>query len=188
MTPPSADPPEEPPRPLPPTTPAPVGPVYERAVAAPLEDPYRTEILLDQVRSLRTALAIVGVIALAALAGAVYTVLTMEEESDAGGGASRQQVANLDDRVDAMEADVKDRATKDDVNQITDDVQALSDRVDQVANQARSAASSDNSGTDEQARSSIDQLNENVQTLTQSVADLDERVRELEDQAQQQQP
>lgn len=185
MPPPSADPPEESPRPLPPTTPSPAGPVYEREVAAPVEDPYRTEILLDRLRSLRTALAIVGVIAIAALAVAVYTVLTMEEESDAGGGASRQQVANLDDRVDALEADVKDRATKDDVNQITADVQALSDRVDQVAKQARSAVSSDDSGTDEQARSSIDQLNQNVRTLTQSLTDLDERVRDLEDQAQQ---
>jgi cell division protein FtsB len=176
MPPPSADPPEESPRPLPPTTPSPAGPVYEREVAAPVEDPYRTEILLDRLRSLRTALAIVGVIAIAALAVAVYTVLTMEEESDAGGGASRQQVANLDDRVDALEAEV---ATKDDVNRIVDDVQALSVRVDRVAKQAQSAAS---------ARSSIDQLNENVQTLTQSVTDLDERVRDLEDQAQQQQP
>lgn len=179
MPPPSADPPEEPTRPLPPTTTEPAGPVYEREVAAPVEDPYRTEILLNRLRSLRTALAIVGVIAVAALAVAVYAVLTMEEESDAGGGASRQRVADLEERLDALEADV---ATKDDVNQITADVQALSDSVDEVARQARSAASGDNSGTDEQARSSIDQLNENVQTLTQSVTDLDERVRALEQQ------
>ncbi|HZB05104.1 MAG TPA: hypothetical protein VE449_00835 [Thermoleophilaceae bacterium] len=179
MPPPFADPPEEPTRPLPPTTPAPAGPVYEREVAAPVEDPYRTEILLDRLRSLRTALAMVGVIAIAALAVAVYTVLTMEEESDAGGGASRQQVADLDDRVDALEAEVEAAATKDDVNQLTGDVQALSDRVDQVAQQARAAATSDNSGTDEQARASIDQLN-------QSLTDLDARLRELENQAQQQ--
>jgi hypothetical protein len=181
MPPPSADPPEEPTRPLPPPTPAPARRVYEREVAAPVDDPYRTEILLDRLRSLRTALAIVGLIAVAALAVAVYAVLAMEEESDAGGGASRQQVANLDDRVDALEAEVEDRATGDDVNRIADDVQALSDRVDQVAKQARSAASTDNSGTDEQARASIDQLN-------QSLTDLDERVRDLEAQAQQQQP
>lgn len=181
MPPPSADPPEEPTRPLPPTTPAPVRPVYEREVAAPVEDSYRTEILLDRLRSLRTALAIVGVIAVAALGVAAYAVLTMEEESDAGGGASRQRVANLDDRVDALETEVEDRARTNDVNRIADDVQALSVRVDRVAKQAQSAASSDNSGTDEQARSSIDQLN-------QSITELDQRVRDLEDQAQQQQP
>ena len=181
MSSPSADPPEEPTRPLPPTTPAPAGSVYQREVAAPVEDPYRTEILLDRLRSLRTTLAIVGLIAVAALAVAVYAVLNMEEESDAGGGASGQQVANLDERVNALEAEVKDQATTDDVNRIADDVQALSVRVDRVAKQAQSAASSDNSGTDEQARSSIDQLN-------QSITDLDERVRDLEDQAQQQQP
>jgi hypothetical protein len=180
MPPRSGDPPDGPTRPLPPTTPAAARPVYEREVAAPVDDPYRTEILLDRLRSLRTALAIVGVIAVAALAVAVYAVLTMEEETDAGGGPSRQQVADLDDRVDALEAEVEDRATKDDVNRIADDVQALSVSVERAAKQAQSAASSD-SGTDEQARSSINQLN-------QSITELDQRVRDLEDQAQQQQP
>jgi len=185
MPPSPADSPEEPTRPLPPTTPPPARAVDDRAVAAPVEDPYRTELLLDQLRSLRTALAIVGVIAVAALAVALYAVITKEEESDTGAGASRQQVANLAERVDALESDVKDRATEDDVNQVADDVEALSNRVDKVAKQSQSAASSD---TDKQARSSIDQLNTNVQTLSQNVKDLDERVRDLEDQAQQQQP
>jgi uncharacterized protein YoxC len=183
MPPSPADPPEEPTRPLPPTTPPRARVVDERAVAPLVEDPYRTEILLDQLRSLRTALAIVGIVAVAALGVALYTALTKEEESDAQAGASRQQVANLADRVDALESEVRDRATKDDVNQIADDVQALSKRVDQIAKQAQSAASS---GTDKQARSSIDQLNDNAQTLSQSVRDLDGRVRDLEDQAQQQ--
>lgn len=185
MPPSPADPPEEPTRPLPRTTPAPARPIDERAVAVPVEDPYRTELLLDRLRSLRTALVIIGVIAVGALGVALYAVLTKEEESDTQAGASRQQVANLTDRVDALESDVKDRATKDDVNQVADDVQALSNRVDKLAKQTQSA---DSSGTDKQARSSIDQLNTNVQTLSQNIKDLDERVRDLEDQAQQQQP
>ena len=157
----------------------------EREVAAPVEDPYRTELLLDQLRSLRTALAIVGLIAVAALAVAVYAVLTKDEVSDAGAGASSQQVADLDDRVDALEADVKTRATKNQVSQLSDDVKALSDKV---AKQSESAASSDNGGTDEQARSSIDKLEQSVQTLSQDLKDLDRRVQDLEDQPQQQQP
>jgi predicted RNase H-like nuclease (RuvC/YqgF family) len=185
MPPSPADPPEEPTRPLPPATPPPARVVDERRVAAPVEDPYRTELLLDQLRSLRTALVIVGLIAVAALAVAVYTVLTKEEESDTQAGASRQQVDHLTGRVDALESDVKDRATKDEVNQVADDVQALSNRVDKLAKQTQSA---DSSGTDKEARSSIDQLNTNVQTLSQSMKDLDKRVRDLEDQAQQQQP
>ena len=100
----------------------------EREVAAPVEDPYRTELLLDQLRSLRTALAIVGLIAVAALAVAVYAALTKDEVSDAGAGASSQQVADLDDRVDALEADVKTRATKNQVSQLSDDVKALRSR------------------------------------------------------------
>ena len=175
-------PPEEPTRPLPPATPPPARVGVEREVAAPVEDPYRTELLLDQLRSLRTALAIVGLIAVAALAVAVYAALTKDEVSDAGAGASSQQVADLNDRVDALEADVKTRATKNQVSQLSDDVKALSDKV---AKQSESAASSDNGGTDEQARSSIDQ---SVQTLSQDVKDLDRRVRDLEDQTQQQQP
>ena len=184
MTPPPADPPEEPRRPLRPTPPPPAGAAYEREVVAPVEDPYRTELLLliDRLRSLRTWVAIVGVIAVAGLAVAVYALINMEEESDAGGGASRERVASLEERVDALEADVRDRATTADVNQIANDVQALEGRVDQVARQARSAASS--GGTDEQARSSIDQLNQNVETLTQSVTALDQRVGELEAQSQ----
>jgi len=157
----------------------------EREVAAPVEDPYRTELLLDQLRSLRTAMAIVGLIAVAALAVAIYAVLTKDEGSDAGAGASTQQVADLDDRVDALEADVKTRATKNQVSQLSDDVKALSDKV---ATQSKTAASSDNGGTDEQARSSIDKLEQSVQTLSQDVKDLDRRVQDLEDQSQQQQP
>ena len=105
--------------------------------------------------------------------------------SDTGAGASSQQVADLDDRVDALEADVKTRATKNQVSQLSDDVKALSDKV---AKQSDSAASSDSGGTDEQARSSIDKLEQSVQTLSQDVKDLDGRVQDLEDQTQQQQP
>jgi outer membrane murein-binding lipoprotein Lpp len=159
--------------------------VDERAAAVPVEDPYRTEILLDQLRSLRTALVIVGLIAVAALAVSLYTVLTKEEESDTHAGASRQQVATLSDRVDALESDVKDRATKDDVNQVADDVQTLSNRVDKLAKQTQPA---DSSATDKEARASIDQLNTTVETLSQDIKDLDKRVRDLEDQAQKQQP
>ena len=154
----------------------------EREVAAPVEDPYRTELLLDQLRSLRTALTIVGVIAVAALAVAGYALLSEDEESDDGAAASRQQVADLADRVDALEADVKTRATKNQVSQLSDDVKALSGRVDKVAKQSQSAASSDDGGTDEQARSSIDELEQSVQTLSQDIKDLDRRVRDLEDQ------
>jgi predicted nucleic acid-binding Zn-ribbon protein len=157
--------------------------VEERVVAAPAEDPYRTELLLDQLRSLRTGLVIVGLIAVAALGVALYTLLTKEEDSGTQAGASRAEVAALSDRVDALESDVKSRATKNEVSQVADDVQALSKRVDQIAKQSQSAPSS---ATDKQARSSIDQINTNVQTLSQDVKDLDKRVRDLEDQAQQQ--
>jgi predicted RNase H-like nuclease (RuvC/YqgF family) len=184
MPPSSGDPRDEPTRPLPPADPRPARVVDEREVAAPVEDPYRTEILLDRLRSLRTALVLVGLIAVAALGVALYTLLTKEEESNTRAGASRQQVSQLSDRVDALESDVKNRATKDDLNQVDDDVKALSKRVDQLAKQAQSASSD---STDKQARSSIDQLDKNAQQLSQSVKDLDQRVRDLENQSQQQQ-
>ena len=169
-------PPEEPTRPLRPTE-----PVYEREVVPPEADP---ALLLDRIRSLRTALVLVGLVAVAALGIAAYAVLTKEEESDTQAGASRESVSRLADRVDALESDVRDRATKDDLSEVADDVESLNKRVDDVAKQAQSASSNDNSGTDDQLRSAIDQLNKNQQTLSDSIKDLDQRVSDLEQQAQ----
>ena len=174
-------PPEEPTRPLRPAgAPPQREPVYERDVAPPPEDP----LLLDRLRSLRSAVVLLGLIAVAALALAVYALLTKEEERDTRAGASRERVVRLSDRVDELESEIKDRATKDSVSQVADDQQALGKRVVDVAKQASSAASNDNGGTDTQARTSINQLNENVQTLSSSIKDLDQRVSDLESQSQ----
>jgi peptidoglycan hydrolase CwlO-like protein len=148
---------------------------------APVEDPMRIELLLDQLRSLRAALVVVAVIAVAGLAVAIYAELTKEEESDTHAGASRTRVVALSDRVDALESDLKSRATKDDVSTIASDQKSLGARVDQLTKQA---ASTNKGGTDQQARSSIDQINQNIQTLSQSVKDLDTRVHDLEQQQQ----
>jgi predicted nucleic acid-binding Zn-ribbon protein len=169
-------PPEEPTRPLDPAAAPPPGrPVYEREV--PVEDP----VLLDSIRSLRTALVLVGLVAVAALALAAYTLITKEEESDTHASASREQVARLAERVDQLESDVDDRATKDAVKQVSDDVQSLSNRVDDVAKQASKANA--NAGTDDQTKAALDQINQNQQTLSNSIKDLDTRVRALEQQS-----
>jgi hypothetical protein len=174
-------PPEEPTRPLRPAgAPLPQEPVYEREVVPPAEDP----LLLDRLRSLRSAVVLLGLVAVAALALAVYALLTKEEETDTRAGASRERVVRLADRVRELESEVSDRATKDSVSQVADDQQSLGKRVDDVAKQASSAASDDNGGTDTQARTSINQLNQNVQTLSTSLKDLDQRVSDLESQSQ----
>ncbi len=167
-------PPEEPTRPL-----RPAEPVYEREVIAPVDDGY--DALLDRIRSLRSALTIVGIIAVLALAAAAYSILTKEEESDTRAGASRERVARLADRVDQLESSVGDVVSKSDVSKLATDQQALSDRLDDVEAQAGSATEDT---TDEDARATLDALGDDVQTLSDSVTDIDSRVGALEQQAQ----
>lgn len=177
-------PPDEPTRPLTPAQPIPERErVHEREYVAAADDP-RLDLLLDRVRSLRTAVALLGLVSLAALALGAYLLLTKEEEGDTRAGASRGSVASLEDRVDDLESDLRSRATKDDLDQVSEDQEALSDRIDDVAKRAKPA---DDAGADDELQSSIDRLDQNQQTLGDSIEKLDQRVADLE-QEQQQQP
>jgi predicted nucleic acid-binding Zn-ribbon protein len=146
--------------------------VYEREVAPP-PDP----LLMDQLSTLRTMLVLIGLIAVAGLAVAVYTLATRKDDSNQHSGASSSRVSALEDRVNQLEADMKNTATKDDVKQVSDDVQALSAKVDKASSASQSA-------TDQQARDSIDKLNQNQQSTNQTLKDLDKRVTALENNQQ----
>ena len=87
-------PPDRPTRPLPPTLPV----AQERVVE--VRDPGLLERLEGTVRSLRTAVALVGLLAAAALGVAIYALT--EADEDSRGGASRERVSRLDDRVDRL--------------------------------------------------------------------------------------
>ena len=89
--------------------PSPGPPVYEERVAT---SPDASAILLrleDAISSLRTGLVIVGVIAVAALGVAIYTLL---QDDESGGGtrsglASDERVSQLDERVDRISRQVQ---------------------------------------------------------------------------------
>ena len=123
--------------------------------------PQETE-LRDKLRSLQTALALVGVLAAAALGVALWTLLSEDEEGD-GRGASPQRVDRLQDRVEKLEDRVGDRATKSSVDSLRDDLEA-------VQEDAAAAAEPDESGAEAQA--AVEELQGEVEALEQQVADL----------------
>ena len=168
-----AGPPDEPPtRRIDPVAPPP-GTPHEREREVITEEPVgaRAE-LLDELRSLKRTLAIVGVVAIAALGVALWALLSQEEEGDAQRGASNERVSQLEDRVDDVENDVEDAATKGSVSSIRQDQEELSEQVDQL--------SEDSSGGDDaqQAQESVEQLQQDVEELGQRLDDLEQQQQE----------
>lgn len=91
--------PDEPRRRLPPTHPSDVPPSagYEREVAAaPEEELYWREALLDRLRSLRTAVVLLGIVAVAAVGVALWALLSADRE----GGGGRGRLDELEQQQD----------------------------------------------------------------------------------------
>ena len=133
---------------------------------------WRQEVL-DRLDRLRTGLFLVALLALVALGVAAYTLVTAEEESDAQAGATRSQVSALDERVDELESQAEDSASKGSVSNLRSDQEDLADRVKALEDQAEE-------GGDTQA------LQQAIDDLSQSVEDLEGRVDDLETQQQEQ--
>ena len=154
---------EVPPRELPPEYVDPA-PVY-----APDEDP---RVVADRVRSLQTALALVGVLAVAALGVALWALLTRDDERRVveNRGASTERVAQLEARVDELRDAVRDVPSAQAVDQLQEQQQQLEGQVEEVAQ----AASADRDVTDEEARAGIEQVSADVQELETRLAQLEE--------------
>jgi hypothetical protein len=121
--------------------------------------------LLDELRSLKRTLALIGVIAIAALGVALWALLDQQDSGGGDGqGASSERVSRLEDRVDTLENDVEDAATKDSVASVRQQQQDLNEQVDQLSEQS--------SGSD--AQESVDQLSQQVDELGQRVDDLEQ--------------
>ena len=148
---------EPPTRRIPPEPPP--GTVRETEYVA---DPEREE-LRDRIRSLRTALALTALLAIAALGVALYSVLAEDEEDGGRRGASPARVSSLDNRVDELENRIDDRATKNSVEQLEQRQEELEGQVEQAGEQG---------GDAEQLQQSVEQLSEDVQALDQRVDDL----------------
>jgi hypothetical protein len=122
--------------------------------------------LLDELRSLKRTLALVGVIAIVALGIALWALLDQQDDGESSGsGASSERVSRLEDRVDTLEGDVEDAASDDSVSRLRQQQEDLSEQVDQLDEQA--------SGSD--AQESVDQLEQQVDELGQRVDDLEQQ-------------
>lgn len=126
--------------------------------------------LLEELRALKRWLAVLGVVAVAALGTALYTLLSEEEDGD-GRGASRTSVRALDDRVEELEARIDDRATKTSVAKVREEQQELSGQVEELSKQA-------GEGVDAKA---VDEVTEGLRA---EVDDLEQRVEAAEQAAQ----
>jgi hypothetical protein len=160
--------PDQPTRRVPPDAAGPP-PVPGDPVAV-VEDPF----LADALRSLRTWVVLVGIVALGALGVGLWALLTMEEETDARRGASVERVERLESRADALESGVDDRAAKGTVDELRDQQDQLSKQVTALEKRSQRA-----DGTDE-VQQSVDELQQSVDDLDADVQQLGDRLDEVE--------
>jgi len=178
--------PDEPTRRLPPTPrPDALRPgTYEREVAVTARDDlvWREE-LLDRLNSLRTAVVLLGIVAVAALGVALWALLTQEEESDARRGASVEQLRDLEERVEELEQDVDQAAPRDALSELSESVESLDERVgtleDRVEQQGDGGASEQ---AVEDLQGDVQQLGDAVEQLGDALEELDQRVEAVEQQ------
>jgi uncharacterized protein HemX len=120
------------------------------------------EELLDRIRSLRTGLALVGLLALAGLGVGVWALLEDRNDRDAR-GASPARVSQLEDRADQLEQEIGERASDRSVEELRSQQEELAEQVEGV--------SEDTAG---------EELAQSVEELRQDVEELEQRVDELE--------
>ena len=148
--------------------------MYEReVVAAAPEDYIWREQVLDRLNSLRTAVVLIGILAVAGLGVGLWALLTKEEESDARRGASASEVRNLSDRVDQVEQDVQRAPTRGALTQLSRSVDSLDERVTKLE---------DSVGAQQSTAQAVEGLQSDMQQLSDAVDQLDQRVQTLEQQ------
>ncbi len=123
--------------------------------------------LEDAISSLRTGLVIVGVIAVAALGVAIYTLLQDDETGGSRSGlASDERVSQLDERVDRISRQVQGLRAGDggDDDALEDRVAALERSVETLAE--RPAAD---------PQQAIDELSGRIDEIARDVEQLQQR-------------
>ena len=165
----SGVPPEEPTRRLDPTP-----PVVHREVEVLEEDPAVSRAaILDDLRSLKRAVALLGVLAVAALGVGLWALLTQEEESDAQRGATREGLADVRERVERVENDVEDAATEESVSRVRNRQEQLSERVGTLSDDVEQAQ--EGGGDAAQAQESVEELSGQVEELTGRIDALEQQ-------------
>lgn len=167
--------------PIDPRDPQPTEPIRAREPVArepvlaadPVADAAWFARIEDQVRSLRTMVALLSVLSLLALGLGAYALL---RDDDSGRGASRERVARLDDRVRSLEARAGRSANSTDTNRLATDLADKADKADVDAlkaevKQLRTSVAQSGSG-DSSATTAVNQLSTRVDRLAQQVDDL----------------
>jgi predicted RNase H-like nuclease (RuvC/YqgF family) len=175
--------PDEPTRRLPPAQPPPLE--YEREVAVTARDEliWREEIV-DRLNSLRAAVVLLGILAVAALGIALWALLTQEEESDARRGASVEQVRDLEERVEELEQDVERAPSRDALTELSEAVESLDERVGAVEDRVERQGASEQAIEDLQG--DVQQIGDAVEQLGETIEQLDQRLDAVEQQQEQQ--
>ena len=147
-------------------------PIEREVVSVPAADPGVVAYVADQVRSLKTAVTLLAIVALAALGLALYLLLTDDARDQHG--ASHARVARLEDRVKRLEADaataseesdvtrlqarLQGKASKTDVQQLSDNVTKLRTAVAQAGPQTMARDISRLSGQVDKLETDVSQL------------------------------
>lgn len=144
-------------------------PAYEERVVSAGADPNAILLRLeDAVSSLRTGLMVVGVLAVAALGVAIYSLVNDNED---GGGsrsglASDSRVSDLEDRVDRISRQVQDVRSGDgggDGDEVEERVAALENTVQELAERPTA-----------DPQQAIDELSERIDEIAQDVEALEQ--------------
>jgi hypothetical protein len=159
-------PPEDPTRRLPRARPV----ATERTVAPAAPEETLWVEVLDRLSSLRTGLAFVAVLALAAIGVALWALLDDDGDADRA-DASRVRVERLADRVDRLENQVGDAASVGGVAALRDGQRALDGRV-----QALEAALEESPA----AAQDVEEIAVSVEAVQDSVEALEQRLDALE--------
>jgi archaellum component FlaC len=175
-------PPDRPTEPLRPARPAPVvqervvapAPVMEERVVAPAVDPNVILLRLeDAIDALRTGLVIVGVVALAALAVAIWAITHDDTSSGRGrstsGLASDARVSQIESRVDRLSRQVQDLRVD---SGGSGDTSALANRIDSLENTVKSLSGGGGSAAAGGTQQAIDELSKRIDDLATEVEQL----------------
>jgi hypothetical protein len=125
------------------------------------------EELRDQVRSLRTAVVLLGVLLLVTLGIAAWALLANQDDgaSTARRGVSPARLANLEDRVSDLEARVRDAPAKGDLAQLGAQQKVLDARLDTLEKASDDAAS----------QQSVDQVQRDLEDLQKRVDEIEQQ-------------
>ena len=127
------------------------------------DEEFWRQYLHERLRSLTTAVALVAIVAVAALGVGLWSIL-----GDPGDGASTERVSRLEQRVDALDAQLQQRPA-------ADDLAAVRERQEAVEQALRTLERNAERPDEEMAA-----VIEAVDATQQSVAQLEQRIAALE--------